>query len=136
MLNDITTDLTDPPRFVLQRGGPAHFDPAKTAAHRDAYPGLAGGAVLAMPRDEAFRRAVEACEAAGWHIVARDLGAGQIEAVATTRLLRFKDDIAVRLRSAGDARTQVDMRSRSRVGRSDLGTNARRIRRFLSQLTG
>jgi uncharacterized protein (DUF1499 family) len=53
--------------------------------------------------------------------------------VATTRWFGFKDDVAIRISPAG-AGSRVDMRSRSRVGRSDLGANARRIREFLARL--
>ena len=59
---------------------------------------------------------------------------GRIEAVATTRWFGFKDDVVVRLTpAAGGAR--VDVRSKSRVGRSDVGANAKRIERFLMLLT-
>jgi uncharacterized protein (DUF1499 family) len=66
--------------------------------------------------------------------VGDDAGAGRLEAVATTRWLRFKDDVVVRLRDRPDGGTRVDVRSKSRIGRSDLGTNARRIRAFLHAL--
>jgi uncharacterized protein (DUF1499 family) len=69
----------------------------------------------------------------GWDIVAVDETRGRLEAVATTRLLRFKDDIVVRMRSEASG-TRIDVRSKSRVGRSDLGANARRIRAFLDAL--
>ena len=65
-----------------------------------------------------------------WTVVAADKDTGTIAAVATTRLLRFKDDVTIRVRAEG-ATSRIDVRSRSRVGRGDLGTNARRIRRFL-----
>jgi uncharacterized protein (DUF1499 family) len=69
----------------------------------------------------------------GWTIVAAEPAAGRIEATATTRWLGFKDDVVVRIRpDAGGSR--VDVRSVSRVGKSDLGTNARRIREYLGRL--
>ncbi|HJR53568.1 MAG TPA: DUF1499 domain-containing protein, partial [Gemmatimonadota bacterium] len=55
---------------------------------------------------------------------------GRIEATATTPWFGFKDDVVVRIRpEAGGSR--VDVRSVSRVGRSDVGTNARRIEEYL-----
>jgi hypothetical protein len=83
--------------------------------------------------DQAFDRALAAAQEAGWRIVTADKGSGRIEATDTTRWFGFQDDIAVRLTPWG-AGTRVDVRSVSRVGRSDAGTNARRIRRYLDRL--
>lgn len=58
---------------------------------------------------------------------------GVIEAVATTRLFKFKDDVTVTITREGAA-TVVNLRSKSRVGKGDLGTNARRIRAFQAEL--
>jgi uncharacterized protein (DUF1499 family) len=69
----------------------------------------------------------------GWHIVAAEPREGRIEATDTTFWFGFKDDIVVRLTPAG-YRTLVDVRSVSRVGRSDVGTNAKRIRTYLRML--
>jgi uncharacterized protein (DUF1499 family) len=86
-----------------------------------------------MPPREAFARALSAAEAMGWEVVGRDAEAGRIEAVDTTRWFGFKDDIAVRITPAGGG-SRIDVRSKSRVGRNDLGTNARRIRAYLQRL--
>lgn len=56
------------------------------------------------------------------------------QGVATTRLMRFKDDFAIRVTMAADFAVQVDMRSRSRIGKGDMGTNGRRIGTFLDEL--
>jgi len=69
----------------------------------------------------------------GWEIVAASPGEGRIEATDKTLFFGFKDDVVVRLR-ADDGGSRVDVRSVSRVGRSDVGANARRIRRFLDAL--
>ena len=58
----------------------------------------------------------------------------RIEATDTTFWFRFKDDVALRVSAVPDGTSRVDMRSVSRLGRSDLGTNARRIREFLADL--
>lgn len=139
MIHDISTDLSDPPAFeaVLPLRGdapnPAAYDgPSAAAEQRRSYPEL-GPLTVAEPIPQALSAAVAAGQSMGWDIVAVDETRGRLEAVATTRLLRFKDDVVVRMRSE-EAGTRIDVRSKSRVGRSDLGANARRIRRFLDTL--
>jgi uncharacterized protein (DUF1499 family) len=133
-INDITTDMTNPPRYMTAaRAYPgAEFARQQRAAYPDIAPRL-----LPMAPPEAFTRALSVAEAMGWEVVGRDAAAGTIEAVDSTKWFGFKDDIAIRV-SAADAgspnRSRVDVRSKSRVGRSDLGTNAQRIRAYLQQL--
>lgn len=133
-INDISTDLDDPPDFRELDAPP--YQRNFTAAQRKAYPALSG-AVLSLSPQEAFARARDAAIDLDWRIVAamesQDAGEGRLEAVATTPVFRFKDDVVVRLR-ATEAGTRVDVRSRSRIGRHDLGTNAKRIRAFLDRL--
>jgi uncharacterized protein (DUF1499 family) len=69
----------------------------------------------------------------GWDIVSVSPAELRIEATATTLLFGFKDDVVIRV-TAQDNASRVDIRSLSRVGVSDLGTNARRVRSFLSEL--
>jgi len=69
----------------------------------------------------------------GWDIVAVVPGELRIEATDTTLLFGFKDDIVIRIAPAGQG-SRVDVRSLSRVGKSDLGVNAKRIRKYLRQL--
>ncbi|HEV2866129.1 MAG TPA: DUF1499 domain-containing protein, partial [Allosphingosinicella sp.] len=48
---------------------------------------------------------------------------------------RFRDNVVVRVRPDSDGSgSVVDMRSISRVGVSDVGVNARRVRAFLADL--
>jgi len=135
-IHDITTDPDDPPRFVavlpLRRGAPNSADyagAALAAQQRAGYPDL-GPARLAAPPDQVFARAVEIARGLGWQIVAAVPAEGRLEATDRTRWFGFRDDVVVRVTAEGTG-TRVDVRSVSRVGRSDLGTNARRIRRFL-----
>ena len=133
-INDITTDPDNPPRYMTaeRRYPGAEF----ARQQRAAYPDI-GPLTLAMPPREAFARALAAAEAMGWEVVGRDAARGMIEAVDTTRWFGFKDDIAIRVSAAPGGSpnsSRVDMRSKSRVGRSDIGTNARRIRAYLQQL--
>ena len=138
-IHDITTDLDDPPRFVAvlprRRGAPnaaEHGGAALAAQQRAGYPDLAPARFTAPP-DRVFARAVEVARGLGWEIVAAVPAEGRLEATDRTRWFGFRDDVVVRVRPDGTG-TRVDVRSISRVGRSDLGTNARRIRGFLDAL--
>lgn len=129
-INDISTDTASPPQYVttLRPYPGEEFARQQRAAYPELEP-----LRLAMPAPQAFARALAAAEAMGWDIVHTDPAGGRIEALDTTKWFGFKDDIAVRVTPAeGGAR--IDVRSRSRVGRSDLGTNARRIRGYLERL--
>ena len=86
-----------------------------------------------QPHERVFAAALATAQAAGWEVTAQDAGKGEFHAVATTSVFRFKDDITVSAAREGDA-VVVNIRSRSRVGLGDLGTNARRIVRFQADL--
>ncbi|MEM8827266.1 MAG: DUF1499 domain-containing protein [Pseudomonadota bacterium] len=130
MLNDITTDLADPPDFALAAGGPPAFDARTIAEHAREYPDLTPLILPSVPVEEAYRRVFASVQDHGWKVRVTDAALGRVEAVATTNILRFRDDIAIRIRADGDG-SRIDMRSRSRLGKSDFGTNARRIHAFL-----
>jgi uncharacterized protein (DUF1499 family) len=72
----------------------------------------------------------------GWTVVKADPSEGVLEAESRTRLFKFVDDVTIRVGKANGQRISVDLKSRSRVGKGDLGTNARRIGRFLAALDG
>lgn len=138
-IHDITTDLTDPPPFVavlpLRAGAsnPAAYGGDSVAAQqRRGYPDI-GPLRLATPPATAFARAAAAARAMGWDIVAADSSAGRVEATATTRWFGFKDDVVVRVRPDGTG-SRVDVRSVSRVGGSDVGANAARIRAYQARV--
>jgi hypothetical protein len=138
-IHDITTDLEDPPRFVAvlprRQGAPnpaEHAGPALAAQQRAGYPDL-GSARFGAPPDRVFAQVVEVARGLGWEIVAAVPAEGRLEATDRTRWFGFRDDVVVRVRPDG-AGSRVDVRSVSRVGRSDLGTNARRIRTFVEAL--
>jgi uncharacterized protein (DUF1499 family) len=138
VIHDITTDVRNPPVFdavvPLRADAPngLDYDPNVGELQRRAYPDIVP-LVLQTGRDAAFQRALAAARDAGWAIVASDPRAGRIEATDTTFWFGFKDDVVVRL-TEEDAGTRVDVRSVSRVGRGDVGTNARRIRAYLAAL--
>jgi uncharacterized protein (DUF1499 family) len=139
-IHDVSTDTAHPPAFVavvpLRAGARNPIDyPADSAAkQRAGYPDIVP-VTLDLAPAQAFARAERAARAMGWQIVEvapQDL---RIEATDTTLLFGFKDDIVIRITAQGP-RSVVDVRSLSRVGGSDLGTNARRIRAFLRALAG
>lgn len=138
-IHDITTDTSDPPQFValaaVRRASPngiAYGGAAVAAAQRRAYPDILPLALGAHP-PAAFDRCLEAARGLGWKIAAANPAALRIEATATTPFFGFKDDIVIRITPL-EAASRVDIRSASREGPGDLGTNARRIRAFYREM--
>lgn len=130
MIHDITTDLDDPPRFETLRVAP--YDPANAPIQRKAYADVQPRELAVAP-SEAFARARAAMESRGWEIAAAHPQSLTLEATATTGFFGFKDDVIVRIRPAANG-SRIDMRSVSRVGKSDIGMNAKRIREYLAAL--
>ena len=138
-IHDITTDSENPPAFVALKSardqaanGSAYGGAAVAEKQKAGYPDIAP-IVLAVPPDQALARAEAAARAMGWSIAAAVPGEGRLEASATTPWWGFVDDIVVRVQPASGG-SRVDIRSASRVGVSDLGVNAARIRRFAHTL--
>lgn len=138
-IHDITTDLEDPPEFVAvleeraDAPNPAEYGgPEIAEQQRKGYPEL-GPLTLDVGPDRAFERALEAAREMGWEIVAAEPDEGRVEATDTTPWFGFRDDVVVRVRAV-DGGSRIDVRSVSRVGRSDVGTNAERIRAYLEEI--
>jgi uncharacterized protein (DUF1499 family) len=138
-IHDITTDPDDPPVFVAvvaRRAGarnPVEYAGSAVAdQQRRAFPDIVPLRV-AVPPDRAFAAVEAAARALGWEIVVDVPAEGRLEATATTAWFGFKDDVVVRVRAEGVG-SRVDVRSLSRIGVGDLGTNAARVRAFLAQL--
>jgi uncharacterized protein (DUF1499 family) len=115
LINDISTDPKE--QTELQRNGYPDIQPLR----------------LPVAPNIAFERAKGAVEEMGWQIVREDPSAGRLEAVATTFWFGFKDDVVIRVTAEG-AGSRIDVRSKSRVGKGDLGTNAQRIRAYQERL--
>lgn len=132
-IHDISTDVQDPPAFVVtaaERGpkeNPAAYDTEQTAQQLEAYEDIKPIKVSASPK-EAFDACLEAAKQMGLKIADENRGEGRIEATATTRWFGFKDDVVFRIRAGVNGGTVIDIRSKSRIGQSDLGANAKRIR--------
>ena len=138
-IHDISTDTENPPQLVAtlpMRAGAentaVYGGPKLAAEQKQGYPDIAPLMLKAAPQDT-FERAQRVAREMGWQIIAADRTAGRLEATDTTAWFGFHDDIVVRIAAAGSG-SRVDVRSVSRVGRSDIGTNARRIRSFLERL--
>ncbi len=138
MIHDITTDLQDPPIFVevprkrMSSDNSLDIDAEVLAAQKAYYTDI-GPTMLPMAKAEAFELVREAVEASGWKVHAQKANLGYIEATASTPFFGFRDDVIIRVtEQAGTVR--VDMRSASRVGLSDLGVNAGRIRDFMEMI--
>jgi uncharacterized protein (DUF1499 family) len=149
-IHDVTTDLADPPAFVavLPLRARAHaVNSAQylpqirrpdgkiidvSALQRQYYPNLRP-LQLALPPAQALEKARRVAGELHWHIDAYDPAAGRLEATAQTIFFGFKDDVVVRVRPSGSG-SRIDVRSDSRIGVGDVGTNAARIRAFLKRM--
>jgi uncharacterized protein (DUF1499 family) len=140
-IHDITTDFVNPPEVTASRalrdttqGMNSWVYEGDTIAkqQRKAYPDIEP-VMLAMPTDDAYRAALRAARDMGWQILLEDPVARRVEAVDVTKWYGFKDDVSIRV-SAASGISRVDIRSISRVGGSDVGMNARRIRNYVAKL--
>ncbi len=148
-LHEISTDLDSPPPFVAiktireqnpklnpsdyvreldLRGTKLNVPEAQRKAFPDIQP-----VVLAVAPDQAFAIADQAIADMGWERVATVPAEGRIEATDATRFFGFKDDVVVRVRAEGTG-SRIDIRSKSRVGLGDAGTNARRVRALMAKI--
>jgi hypothetical protein len=158
---DITTDPIDPPQFdAIARLRPRDANPiayeglyAAEQQHA-AYADIEPDDTDSTPQ-EAYAAAMKVIIKRKWRIVdtrpplgdapraavnprapapalppPRD---GYIEAIARTPILGFRDDVIVRVRATGDG-ARIDVRSASRYGRHDLGTNAARVRKLIDDI--
>lgn len=140
-IHDISTDINNPPKFVAaiplrkDAPNPLEYGGAELAAKQtQAYPDVKT-VIVELPLDQAFALALDTARRSGWQIIASVPADGRIEATDTTRWFGFKDDIVIRITPV-DHRSLVDVRSLSRAGISDAGTNATRIRGYLLKLQG
>jgi uncharacterized protein (DUF1499 family) len=138
-IHDISTDTENPPRFSailpLRAGAPngVEYSAEVAAQQKAAYPDIEPAWLPQSPA-RAFDLADRAARSMGWDVVAVSPPDLRIEATATTRLFGFQDDVVVRISPAPKG-SRVDVRSVSRVGKSDIGANAGRIRAYLKKLT-
>jgi uncharacterized protein (DUF1499 family) len=145
LLKDVSTDLIDPPDFsrssraIAARSGAEHgpIIDAWRNAQRIAYPNVQP-ILLDLDSDEAWPLVLKAVAARGWTIIEQTRpggrsGIGRIDAIDRTVLMGFSDDVTIRVRPLA-GQTRIDVRSASRIGRHDFGSNARRIVRFAQEV--
>jgi uncharacterized protein (DUF1499 family) len=143
-IHDITTDWVNPPQLVqskaLRDTSSEHLNTADypgdsiAAQQRKAYPDIRP-VMLAMRPDEAYAAVLATARDMGWQDIDTNRDARTVEAVAVTGWFGFRDDVVIRVTPASGI-SRVDIRSVSRVGRSDVGANAARIRAFTNKLKG
>jgi len=138
-IHDISTDLVNPPEFVAiaplraDAPNPVEYAGAETAEQqRTAYPDLQT-LTYSQSTSELVEASQKAIENLGWELVNTDADKGIIEATDTSTWFGFKDDVVIRVTDNNSERL-VDIRSKSRVGKSDLGKNAARIHTFIDEL--
>ena len=145
-IHDISTDMQDPPAFTKtildlrgEKSNPVNYlgktfgkdNKLVADAQSEAYPDVTT-IVSSQTPEEAFKTSVAKASSLGWKIQSQSEGTGIIEATDTTFWFGFKDDVVIRIRAGVNSRSVIDVRSVSRVGRSDIGANAERIRNFSS----
>lgn len=138
-IHDITTDYFDPPAFkallpIRQQSpnGATYGGTEIAKQQQQAYPDIKPLIVKSAPA-ETVQKAIDAARSLGWEVAAID-PAGRVEATDTSLWFGFKDDIVVRVLPDPSGGSRVDLRSVSRVGGSDIGANAKRVREFLKKL--
>jgi len=138
-IHDITTDTKNPPKFNVILGlrkdapNPAEYGgPVIGSQQLAAYPDIKP-VMLAVTPGKAFEICLSTAREMGWDIVNADPDKGIIEGTDTTFWFGFKDDIIIRI-TPSEKGSRIDLRSVSRVGKSDVGTNAKRIRNFINKL--
>ena len=145
-ITDVTTDVEDPPAFSRSRAAygaregrlPSDPSPQARSQQRTAYARIAS-LTLDVSAEDAFELVRRAAARRGWTIIEASRpggrsGAGRLDAVDKTLLLRLPEDITVRVRPLPDG-ARVDVRSASRIGYHDFGTNAARIQAFLDEVS-
>jgi hypothetical protein len=148
-IHDVATDLDDLPQFTRLKVRADNLEKipdedrpelkalppeARWKALHRAHYGDLRTVRLPTPPAETVRRAAALARDRGWDVAMVDEAAGTVEATETSRFFRFKDDVVIRVRPAPGGGSLVDMRSISRVGGSDVGMNAKRVRAFLADL--
>jgi uncharacterized protein (DUF1499 family) len=136
-IHQVSTDTVNLPEFdaiIALRGessNPLAYDREKLEPLQlAAYPKLKP-IISQLDKEKAFAKALNVASSLGWDVVAKNEQQGLIEAVDTSALWAFKDDIAIRVQAVG-ASSKIDLRSISRIGGSDLGANAARVEKFIT----
>lgn len=137
-IHDVTTDTGNPPQWVAlleerkATSSGSAYNPANAAEQQKAYPEIQTFN-SALPPAELFEKAKKVATDMGWAIAASEPAEGRIEATDTTLFFGLKEDVVIRVAADGTG-SKLDIRSMSRQGAADAGSNASRIRNFLTRL--
>ena len=142
VLNDVTTNMDIPPAFVHAKtlpenegrdmSFPLEFKPMIKEHYGDLEPQISTDTI-----DETHIKVMNVIEGlSNWEIGSTEIESSKItiEGTITSEVFGFVDDYIVVLTKPGSGGCIIDMRSKSRMGRSDLGQNAEHIRLFFSLL--
>jgi len=145
VLNDISTDLDDPPAFSRSRAAltardnqmPDSSSVDERHLQKQAYPNVQP-ILLDLDADETYKAVLKVAAARKWKIIDQTppggrSGLGHVDVVARGLVLGLPDDITIRIAPQA-GQTRVDVRAVSRIGRHDFGENARRIQKFTDAL--
>lgn len=135
-LNDISTDTQNPPLYealvAIRPAGSNSLDYPDNAATLQAERFADISSINSLlSADDAFNKALDLVQQAGWELVYENRETGKIEAVSSTFFFNFKDDVVIRIQNQ-DAGSIIDIRSHSRIGKGDQGKNAERVRDFIA----
>ena len=137
-INDITTSPKAPLEFQALKsenpgrdmGYPPEFREIQWQSYPDVKP-----LDLSQPPEEVFQKVLALVRRQErWQIFQESNDQRRVELVASTQLMKFKDDVVIEVQPSTDGGSRVEMRSKSRKGLSDLGANAKRIQSFLKEL--
>lgn len=149
-IHDVTTDTENPPQFIdavplreatgarnppeyVRLGGYGDTKISVPDAQRKAFPDIQPVILNGVAPDDAFKRALAAVDEMGWRLIAAKPEEGRIEAWDQTFWFGFIDDVSIRVQPAGGG-SRIDVRSLSRIGGGDAGTNAKRVRAYIAAL--
>jgi uncharacterized protein (DUF1499 family) len=141
-INDISTDVTFPPAFFDADTPPRHDEqdiafPTTNAKIIEEFYTDVRPLPLTRSMDDVMVQVTKLAQSEpGWTIVNTRVGPEEvlIQGTASSKVFHFVDDFVVRITRESHGGSVVDMRSKSRDGKSDLGVNAQRIENFLGQL--
>ena len=144
-IHDITTDTDNPPEYIaiaplradapnnMIYGNQPNWDKARMSTEQEkAYPDIVPQE-FSESKEVIFARALAAVNDLGWEVVDQNPSTGRIEATDTTFWFRFKDDVVIVVTPTAQG-SVLNARSLSRVGTSDVGKNAARLREFFAML--
>ena len=137
-IHDITTDTENPPEFVAiaplrkDAPNPVEYAGQETAEAQNNFYTNLEPLQVSLSYDEAYDQALKAARDMPWRLVGENREEGRIEAYEKLAWFGFIDDVVIRVDTTSSG-TRIDVRSKSRIGRGDLGVNAKRIKAYFEE---